>query len=104
MVARRAGPRYPEFIFYYSVTCHTRTMKNLLVAMFSAALLLQGATNYKVVARYPVPGNGGFDYVGIDSAARRVYLSHATQVDVIDADTGKVVGAIAHTPDVPVAA
>src|SRR5882724_2173242 len=75
-------------------------MKNLLIGIFSAALLLQGATNYKIVARYPVPNDGGFDYVTIDSQARRIYLSHATQVEVIDADTGKFIGTIADTPGV----
>jgi DNA-binding beta-propeller fold protein YncE len=74
--------------------------KPTLLVLFSAAALLQGATDYKVTARYPVPGNGGFDYVTIDSAARRVYVSHGTQVDVVDADSGKVVGTIADTPGV----
>src|ERR1700693_3207461 len=74
-------------------------VKSVLVALVSA-VILQGATKYKVVARYPVPGDGGFDYVGIDSAARRIYLSHATQVDVVDADNGKVVGTIPDTPGV----
>src|SRR5262249_1921023 len=55
---------------------------------------------YKVVGRYPVPGAGGFDYVTIDSSARRIYLSHGTQVDVLDADSGKVVGTIPDTPGV----
>jgi DNA-binding beta-propeller fold protein YncE len=76
-----------------------RTKPTLLV-LFAAAGLLQAATDYKVIARYPVPGNGGFDYVTIDSAARRLYLSHGTQVDVVDADSGKVVGTIADTPGV----
>jgi DNA-binding beta-propeller fold protein YncE len=75
-------------------------MKNLTIGMFSAALLLQGATNYKIVARYPVPNDGGFDYVTLDSQARRIYLSHATQVEVIDADTGKFIGSITDTPGV----
>jgi outer membrane protein assembly factor BamB len=74
--------------------------KSILLTCASAALLLQGATTYKVVGRYPVPGDGGFDYVTIDSAARRIYLSHGTQVDVVDADSGKVVGTIADTPGV----
>jgi hypothetical protein len=38
---------------------HSR--KSVFLALLSAALLLQGATKYKVVARYPVPGDGGFD-------------------------------------------
>src|SRR5258708_7055812 len=75
-------------------------MKNVMAGFFAVALLLPGATNYKVLARYPVPGEGGWDYLMIDSSARRIYLSHATQVDVIDADKGTVVGTIPDTPGV----
>ena len=72
----------------------------LLFFVFTTAFSVFGETGYRVQTRYPVPGEGGFDYVYIDSAARRVYLSHGTQVDVIDADSGKVVGTIADTPGV----
>src|SRR5690242_19491793 len=65
-----------------------------------AAMFVQTGTGYKVETRYSVPGNGGFDYVTIDSAARRLYLSHGTQVDVIDPDNGKLIGTIADTPGV----
>jgi DNA-binding beta-propeller fold protein YncE len=75
-------------------------MKIALLCLFSSLLLVQGATNYKVVNRYPVAGVGGFDYVTLDDSARRLYVSHATQVDVLDADSGKVVGAIQDTPGV----
>jgi DNA-binding beta-propeller fold protein YncE len=74
--------------------------KQALCAAAFAAVILCGVTSYKVVARYPVPGDGSFDYVSIDSAARRVYLSHGTQVDVVNADNGKVVGTIPDTPGV----
>src|SRR5689334_21731629 len=74
--------------------------KAALALCFSAAVTLSGATGYSVITRYPVPGSGGFDYVTIDSAARRLYISHATHVDVVDADNGKVVGAITDTPGV----
>src|SRR5215468_6460809 len=74
--------------------------KSVLCGLFSATLLLQGATGYKVVGRYPVPGAGGWDYVTLDDAARRIYISHSTQVEVLDADDGKVVGTIADTPGV----
>lgn len=33
-----------------------------------------------------------FDYITVDSAARRVYLSHGTEVKVINADTGALIG------------
>ena len=76
------------------------TIKSAMLVLSFAILTLQGGTGYKVENRYPVPGNGGFDYVTIDSAARRLYLSHGTQVDVVDADSGKVVGTIPDTPGV----
>src|SRR6266849_5868093 len=76
------------------------TITSILMAFFSVALVFQGASNYRVMGRYPVPGDGGFDYVTLDSSARRLYLSHATQVDVVDADTGKVVGTIPDTPGI----
>jgi DNA-binding beta-propeller fold protein YncE len=41
------------------------------------------------------PGRGEyFDYIYIDAAARRVYASHGTEVRVLDADNGSVVGAV----------
>ncbi|HKN83645.1 MAG TPA: YncE family protein [Pyrinomonadaceae bacterium] len=66
----------------------------------AALTVFQSGAGYKVETRYSVPGNGGFDYVTIDSAARRLYLSHGTQVDVIDPDNGKLIGTIADTPGV----
>ena len=74
--------------------------KSVLAAVFFAALLFQGATDYKVIGRYPIGGTGGFDYITLDSSARRLYVSHATQVEVLDADSGKLLGTIADTPGV----
>jgi DNA-binding beta-propeller fold protein YncE len=77
-----------------------QTRKYVLTGVFCAALLMQGATSYSVVGHYPVGGTGGFDYVTLDESARKIYLSHATQVDVVDADSGKMVGTIPDTPGV----
>src|SRR3989440_8593646 len=74
--------------------------KSVLAIFFFAALLFQSGTGYKVVGRYPIGGVGGFDYVAIDSSARRLYVSHGTQVEVLDADSGKLVGTIPDTPGV----
>jgi outer membrane protein assembly factor BamB len=76
---------------------HVRTR---LLGLFAAALLAQGATDYRIQARYPVPGSGGWDYITIDAAARRLYVSHATQVEVLNADNGQMIGTIADTPGV----
>jgi hypothetical protein len=57
-------------------------------------------TGYRVIKKYPVSGDGGWDYIALDSTARRLYVSHGTQVQVLDADSGKVLGQIAGTPGV----
>lgn len=80
-------------------TCQL-AMKSLVVGLIFTALSLQAEAQYKVQARYPVPGTGLFDYLTLDSSTRRLYISHATQVDVLDADTGKLVGTIPDTPGV----
>src|SRR5437016_5843494 len=74
--------------------------KTMLAVVLFGGLLVQSGTGYKVVGRYPIGGTGGWDYINIDSSARRLYVSHSTQVEVVDADTGKVVGTIADTPGV----
>src|SRR6202140_4719455 len=49
----------------------------------------------KKVSLGAAPGGGEyFDYVTVDSAARRVYLSHGSEVKVLDADNFSVVGTI----------
>ena len=74
--------------------------KTMLAVVLFGGLLVQSGTGYKVVGRYPIGGTGGWDYINIDSSARRLYVSHSTQVEVVDADTGKIVGTIADTPGV----
>ncbi len=48
----------------------------------------------KIVAHYPIPGEVRYDYLTVDAQARRLYVSHGTRVDVLDADTGKEIGQI----------
>ena len=74
--------------------------KTTLAVVLFGGLLVQSGTGYKVVGRYPIGGVGGFDYISIDSSARRLYVSHGTQVEVLDADNGKIIGTIADTPGV----
>jgi DNA-binding beta-propeller fold protein YncE len=55
------------------------------------------ASSYHVTSSIAIPGTGGWDYLAADSENRRLYVSHATVVDVVDLDSGKVVGQIADT-------
>jgi YVTN family beta-propeller protein len=55
---------------------------------------------YHSVTEIPIGGEGGWDILTIDSAASRLYLSHATKVVVVDLNTNSVTGEIADIPGV----
>src|SRR3974390_51841 len=63
----------------------------LTPAVFHAAPQDSG---YRVLHTYHLGGEGGWDYVTVDSAARRVYIPRSTHILVIDADSGKQIGDI----------
>jgi len=79
-------------------------MRHLLAAaaMFSLSWIGVQAQDgpYKFSKEIPIGGEGGWDYLSIDPAAHRLYLSHATKVVVVDTQAGKPVGEIADTPGV----
>lgn len=64
------------------------------------ALTASGAPagNYHLLHKYSFGAAPGgqeyFDYITLDAASRRVYLSHGTEVLVVDADTGALVGKV----------
>jgi DNA-binding beta-propeller fold protein YncE len=56
--------------------------------------------HYHVLDKIAVGGEGGWDYLTLDAAARRLYVSRGTRVIVLDVDSGKTVGEIAGTEGV----
>src|SRR5690349_8357641 len=80
-----------------------RTLSAILLlsaAGFMARRPSLAAPNYQVIGKIDVGGEGGWDYLTVDSAARRLYVSHATHVVVVDLDSNKVVGDLPDTPGV----
>lgn len=67
-----------------------------------AAVVLQFATSafagYHLAHNIPVGGSGGWDYLEVDAAARRLYIAHEDTVVVMDLDSLKVVGKVADCP------
>ena len=57
-------------------------------------------SGYHILKRIKAGGEGSWDYLTVDGAARRLYLSRSTHVTVIDLDTDQVVGDIPDTPGV----
>src|SRR6266446_10404937 len=81
------------------------TLSGFAVVLFSAVIFSNaaakpGASGYHVIKTVPVPGDEGWDYVTVDADARRVYISHATHVVVMNADTHAVEGDIPDTQGV----
>jgi len=70
----------------------------MVVACVVGAVALQAADVYRPVKEIAIGGEGGWDYLITDSAAHRLYVSHATKIVVADTETGKIVGEI---PDLP---
>ncbi len=75
-------------------------MKNIKIILVSLILLsanfinAQNKSNYKIINKIPVEGDGGWDYLIVDEATNRLYISHSTQVQVLDVATKKVIGTI----------
>lgn len=70
----------------------------LVIALASVA---DGAeSNFHLVGEIPIGGEGGWDILTIDTPSRRLYLSQATKIVVVDIDTNKIVGEIGDTPGV----
>ena len=74
-------------------------LSGLAVIILTLSVGSQAAT-YKVETRYSIGGAEGWDYITFDGAAHRLYVSHGTRVNVLDADTGKAIGVIEDTPGV----
>jgi DNA-binding beta-propeller fold protein YncE len=74
----------------------------LTILFLSGALLYAAgpATNYKITREIAIGGEGSFDYLTVDSDNNRLFVSHATQVEVVDIESGKVTGKIQNTPGV----
>jgi len=72
-----------------------------VIKTFTLCLMLSvlafSEESYHVIKKIPIPGQGGFDYLTIDGSARRLYVSHGTQVEVLDVDSGAIVGKIPNT-------
>jgi len=66
----------------------------LLILSFFINSYAQTKGQYTFDKKIEVPGDGGYDYMSIDAVNNRLYVSHGTQVNIIDLTTQKVIGAV----------
>src|ERR1700720_2427132 len=81
------------------------SVSSLRLSLLSAAILCSSLaiaslpdSGYHLLKKYDLgaaPGGKEYwDYITFDAATRRLYISHNTEVKVVDADSGAVVGSI----------
>ncbi len=69
-----------------------RSLAALAACTLAAAVFAQQP--YQIVDHWKIGGTGGWDYLTADPGVHRLYVTHGPRVEVLDTDTGKLVGAI----------
>ncbi len=73
-------------------------VRSLLIALCIGAPLAASSAlaqkPFQIEQRWVIGGDGGWDYLTVDSSAHRLYIAHQTRVDVVDTSTGKSIGTI----------
>jgi DNA-binding beta-propeller fold protein YncE len=69
----------------------------LIGTLLSSAVFSQN-TSFKVVKTYPIKSSGGWDYIAVND--HKVYVSHGTQVNILDENSGDSIGIIPGTTGV----
>jgi DNA-binding beta-propeller fold protein YncE len=72
----------------------------LSVIMLLAAVSYANVVPYRLLKEIPIGSEGGWDYLAVDAAARRLYVSHATKIVVIDLEKDQIIGEITDLPGV----
>lgn len=85
-------------------TARKASLLSAALAVLTFALYTMSASGavggYTVIKKIQIPGTGSWDYLTVDEGARRLYVSHGTQVEVVDIDSLALVGTIPKTPGV----
>lgn len=95
--------RAPVFVTSKAVISISEALLKKLATVLLLAVMAHPAfssDDYHLVKKIAIPGTGSWDYLTVDEAARRLYVSHGTQVEVLDVDSGAIVGQISNTPGV----
>ena len=78
-------------------------IKILAVCTFTFSMsqvFAQKTSGYKLSSPFHIASTGGWDYITVDEHSNRLYVSHGTQVNILDKATGDSLGVIANTTGV----
>jgi YVTN family beta-propeller protein len=72
----------------------------MTVCMMPGNLLAQSGSGFKVAKVFRIASSGGWDYIAVGPDNNRLYVSHGTQVNVLNETSGDSVGVIPNTTGV----
>jgi YVTN family beta-propeller protein len=72
----------------------------LIGLVLLALMQAMEAQSFKFLKSIPIGGEGGWDYLSVDAKARKLYVTHATKIVIVDLMSDKIVGEIGDTPGV----
>jgi len=80
-------------------------MKKLAILLLQAAVLLPAVVfaqtkTYHILQTFHIKSSGGYDYITVDSLSNNLYVSHGTQVNVVNKTNGDSIGVIKTDKDV----
>jgi YVTN family beta-propeller protein len=83
-------------------------MKNSILKLSAIAVLTlllsqvsaQKSSGYKLSKTFHIASQGGWDYIAVDENSNKLYVSHGTQVNILDKSTGDSLGVILNTTGV----
>lgn len=83
------------------------SIKTTIIAAMSMAALLTATKNasaqkgsFRIANTFHIASSGGWDYIALNPVSNRLYVSHGTQVNILDKNTGDSVGVILNTTGV----
>ena len=72
----------------------------MLISPMAYSAQTSESAAFAIANRYPVGGEGGWDLISFDAKRHRLFVSRSSHVQVIDVDSGKVIGDIPGTEGV----
>src|SRR5213075_1415340 len=58
---------------------------------------LQAQKDFQMLKTFRIQSGGGWDYIAVGPGNNRLYVSHGTQVNILDKTTGDSIGVIENT-------
>ena len=71
---------------------------SFLIGTLLSSIVFSQTTSFKVVKTYPIKSSGGWDYIAVND--HKLYVSHGTQVNILDENSGDSIGIIPGTTGV----